>query len=309
MVHIVFALTDRFHLLDLAGPAQVFGTAGDFGLSYRLSYFADTPQVVSAQGAALCAQTTLPDLGAADVVMVPGWRSPAVSGRRVSERFVSALVNHHAVGGTVAAVCSGAFALGQAGLLNGRRCTTHHALRNTLARRFESTVVVSDVLYVTDGRVATSAGVSAGIDLALHLVATWHGPAVAAKIAREMVLFARANGNDPHDGVMLRHRSHLCDTVHRVQDVIDSSFSHRWTLDTLADSARVSARTLTRMFVRATGMTPLRYQQALRLEHAEYLIGGGSTVEAAARVVGFADARMLRRLRARAADSEMVVAE
>ena len=94
-------------------------------------------------------------------------------------------------------VCAGAYALGQAGLLTGRRCTTHHALVDELARRYPAARVQHDVLYVVDGRVVTSAGIASGIDLALHLVATRHGAALAAKVAREMVVYARRNGGEP----------------------------------------------------------------------------------------------------------------
>ena len=98
---------------------------------------------------------------------------------------------------------------------------------------------------------------------------------------------------------MLRHRAHLSDVVHRVQDLIDARFTDRLPLRDLASAAGVSERTLTRSFGDATGLTPLRYQQLLRVERAEHLIGHGATVEAAARAAGFEDARMLRRLRAR----------
>jgi transcriptional regulator GlxA family with amidase domain len=99
------------------------------------------------------------------------------------------------------------------------------------------------------------------------------------------------------DSVMLRHRGHLSDLAHRVQDVIDARYADRLLLSDLAREIGVSERTLTRIFTTATGLTPLRYQQLLRLERAEHLIGHGSTIEAAARAVGFEDARMLRRLR------------
>lgn len=155
-----------------------------------------------------------------------------------------------------------------------------------------------------DDRVVTSAGIASGIDLALHLVATRHGPALAAKVAREMVVFARRNGDEQQSGVMLRHRAHLSDAVHSTQDVLDARFADRLTLAALAREAGVSERTLTRRFTEATGLTPLRYQQALRLERAEHLLGHGATVESAARAVGFEDPRMLRRLRARAASGQ-----
>ena len=292
MSRVLFVLTPQVHLLDLAGPAQVFSTAP----GYELSYVAEQSPVPSWQGVPLVAELSWPQLTAADLVLVPGWRSghgyfaPATLDR---------IAAHHAAGGTVASVCSGADALGRAGLLDGRRCTTHHDLQDRLARRFTRAAVVRDVLYVCDDRVVTSAGIASGIDLALHLVAQRHGPAAAARVAREMVVYARRNGDDRQHSAMLRHRAHLSDVVHRVQDRIDAEFAAPLLLADLAAAGGVSERTLTRLFTAATGRTPLRYQQLLRLERAEYLLGHGSTAEAAARAVGFADARMLRRLRAR----------
>ena len=113
-----------------------------------------------------------------------------------------------------------------------------------------------------------------------------------------MVVFCRRNGDEPQASAMLRHRGHLHDAVHRAQDIIDGRFAEPLRLATLAAQCGVSERTLTRLFMRATGLTPLRYQQMLRTERAEHLIGQGATVEAAAHACGFADARMLRRLRA-----------
>jgi transcriptional regulator GlxA family with amidase domain len=155
------------------------------------------------------------------------------------------------------------------------------------------------VLYVDDGRVATSAGIASGIDLALYLIAIRDGPAVAARVAREMVVYARRNGDERQASGMLRHRSHLSDTAHHAQDHIEARYAEPLPLADLARACGVSERTLTRRFTAATGLTPLRYQQVLRTERAEHLIAHGATVESAARAVGFSDPRMLRRLRAR----------
>ncbi|PRX45860.1 AraC family transcriptional regulator with amidase-like domain [Prauserella shujinwangii] len=300
MTRVVFVLVPSLHLLDLAGPAQVFSTAADLGHAYPLHYVADDADVPTAQGVRLHAGVDWPDLTPADLVVVPGWRSPRLSGRPpLSRRALDRLRAHHTAGGTVASVCSGADVLGRAGLLDGRRCTTHHELQDELARRYPRAHVVRDVLFVEDGRVVTSAGIASGIDLALHLVAGGHGPAVAARVARAMVVYARRNGDESQASAMLRHRAHLDDAVHRVQDLIDARFTEPLPLAALAAAAGCSERTVTRLFGRATGLTPLRYQQLLRLERAENLIGRGVTVEAAARAVGFGDARMLRRLRAR----------
>jgi transcriptional regulator GlxA family with amidase domain len=294
---IVFVLAPYVHLLDLAGPAQVFSTAVDFDHEYELTYLAETASVPSHQGVRLVAELTWPNLDADDLIIVPGWRSSRDS--RFGPGTLHRIAAHHAAGGTVASVCVGAFALGRAGLLDGRRCTTHHEVQDDLSDRYPRASVVRDVLYVEDDRIITSAGIASGIDLALYLIAIRHGPAAAAQVARAMVVYARRNGDEQQASAMLRHRAHLSDAVHRVQDRIDEHFSEPLPLAGLAASAGVSERTLTRLFESATGQTPLRYQQLLRVERAEYLIGHGSTVEAAARAVGFGDARMLRRLRAR----------
>lgn len=298
MRKIVFLLFPGLHLLDLAGPAQVFSGLADSGRPVAAHHVADSPEVPTAQGVTLRAATDWPDLDPQDLVLVPGWRTSGPR-PRVTPRQVATLTEHHASGGTVASVCSGAFVLGLAGLLDGRRCTTHHSLQAGLAERHPRARVVPDVLYVSDDRILTSAGIASGIDLALHLVTRWHGPSVAAAIAREMVVYARRNGDEPQESVVLRHRSHPVDVVHRTQDTIDARFHEPLPLHDLAATAGVSERTLTRAFVGATGLTPLRYQQRLRVERAEHLLSDGATLESAARAVGFEDARMLRRLRAR----------
>jgi transcriptional regulator GlxA family with amidase domain len=300
VTRVVFVLVPGLHLLDLAGPAQVFSTARDLGHDYALSYVGERAEVPSAQGVALRAATIWPELTVDDLIVVPGWRSPTLRDTgRLEPATLRRLLDHHRAGGTVASVCAGADALGRAGLLDGRRCTTHHHLQDELARRYPKATVVRDVRYVLDGRVVTSAGIASGIDLALHLVAARHGPAVAARAAREMVVYARRNGDDRQDSAMLRHRGHLSDAVHRAQDLIDARYADPLPLADIAAVCGVSERTLTRRFGAATGLTPLAYQQALRVERAEHLIGRGATMAAAAHAVGFADPRMLRRLRAR----------
>ena len=299
---VAFVVPADVHLLDLAGPAQVFSTADDVvGGAYRLTFVSldGTDSVVSHQGLPLTLHAGWPSSGPRDVVIVPGWRVGSGSAaRRVSRTACDGLVGHHDRGGRVASVCAGAFALAAAGLLDGHRATTHHDLQDELARRHPRVHVERDVLYVVDDRVATSAGIASGIDLALALVAADHGPAVAARVARSLVVPARRNGSAPQTSTMLRHRDHLADLVHRAQDLLDARFAEPLPLDELARLLGVSPRTLTRRFRAATGRTPLRYQQELRLERAGALQEQGWTQDAAARAAGLADARVLRRLRA-----------
>ncbi|MEV4417184.1 DJ-1/PfpI family protein [Catellatospora sp. NPDC049609] len=296
MPRIVFVLVPSVHLLEVAAPAQVFSIATDLGCDYRLHYVSDEPEVRSVQGLSLNVDVEWPPLTADDLVVVPGWRGPE---RMIGAGNARRLREHHAAGGTVAGICAGADALGRAGLLDGRRCTTHHAIQEDLARAYPATTVVRDVLYVSDDRIVTCAGVASATDLALHLVSVRNGPVVAAAVARTMVVYAGRDGGDPQLSPVLRHRSHVDEAVHRIQDLIDGRFTERLPLSLLAKAAGCSERSVTRLFRRAIGTTPLAYQQILRLERAEHLIDRGATVDAAAREVGFTDARMLRTLRAR----------
>jgi len=301
VTRVVFVLSPGVHLLDVAGPAQALSMVADRGgPAYEPIYVADHPSVVSHQGLPLVTRTDWPELDVGDLVVVPGWRVCAPGPRLpIGDGLLERVKTHHDRGGEVMSVCSGAFALGRAGLLDGRRATTHHDLQDELARQYPRAHVRRDLLFTSDAGLHTSAGIASGIDLALHLVVERHGAATAARVARGMVVYTRRNGDQPQASVMLRHRDHLDDVVHRAQDLIDERYAEPLPLPALADTVGVSERTLTRAFTKTLGVTPLRYQQQLRVERAELLIGAGSPVETAARNVGFEDARMLRRLRSR----------
>ena len=258
MARVVFLLVPQLHLLDLAGPAQVFSTAADLGYDYRLHYVAEQEQVPTVQGVPLRRRHPVARADPDDLVVVPGWR-PAAHGPAgpVGPATCGGWPTTTRPAARWRASAPGAYALGRAGLLDGRRCTTHHDVQDELARRHPAARVVRDVLYVVDDRVVTSAGIASGIDVALHLVATRHGPAAAARIARTLVVYARRNGHEQQASAMMRHRSHLCDAVHRVQDLIDARYAEPLPLAELAAAGGVAERTLTRLFRQATGLTPL----------------------------------------------------
>ncbi|GAA3473337.1 GlxA family transcriptional regulator [Nonomuraea roseola] len=175
-----------------------------------------------------------------------------------------------------------------------RRLRGHHAAGGTVAGEYGG----------ADGRAVTTAGVAGGIDLALHLLGVRHGPYAAGRVARALLGPALGEGTAARLSPMLRPRSHMDESVHRIQDLIESRFTERLPLRLLAKAAGCSERTVTRLFRQATGLTPLAYQTSLRLERAEHLLRRGATTEVAAREVGFGDTRTLRRLRARAASPE-----
>lgn len=289
---VLIVLPERAHLMDVAGPAQVFTNAAEQGGAYAVAYVADRREVTTHQGAALAASTVWPGLDPRDLVLVPGWKFvPGDSG--LAPRLRDGVAAHWAAGGHVASVCAGALALADAGILAGHCATTHHDLVDELARH-RGVEVVRDVLYTCEGHLHTSAGIASGIDLALHLVAHDHGPALAARVARTLVVPAWREGGAPQASVMLTHRDHLSDLVHRAQDVLDDPGTAPLALDELGARLGVSGRTLARRFVAATGLTPHAYATAVRRERADQLVARGWTREGAAAAVGYADARSLR---------------
>ncbi|GAA2355613.1 GlxA family transcriptional regulator [Dactylosporangium salmoneum] len=296
---VVVLVLPEVNLLDLGGPVQVFDAAAALGAGYRLEFVAEAERMRSAQGLALAGIGRLPEVGPGDLVLVPGprLREPGPGLNLVSEPVVEWLRAGHRAGARIAAVCTGAVALGDAGLLDGRRCTTHWGLIEPMRRRFPAARVQDGVLYVHDGPISTSAGISAGVDLALSLVERDHGPALTAAVARELVVYLRRDGSQAQISPFLRHRDHLHPGVHRVQDHIAAHLNTPRTLAELAAVAHLSPRGLSRAFVAATGITPLEYQQQLRLEQAAAMLAETDlTIEAVAARCGFRDARHFRRL-------------
>jgi transcriptional regulator GlxA family with amidase domain len=197
----------------------------------------------------------------------------------------------------LASVCSGAFALGEAGFLKERRCTTHWSLTDELQLRYPDARVATTALYLHDGRITTSAGIASGIDMALSLIESHYGPTMTAKVARDLVVFLRRHGGQDQTSVYLSFRDHLHPGVHRIQDWLSSHFAEPVRLPRLAKLANMSSRNLVRSFKIATGLTPLQYQQRLRLEFAGSLLRDSQlTLESIAESSGFADARHFRRL-------------
>lgn len=292
-------LLPRVNLLDLAGPVQVFDAASYRGGAYRIEFVAARPEVASGQGLQLAGLGPLGDVEAGDLVLIPGpqLRPPEPSEPLVDDAVVRWLRMAHENGARLASVCTGAVALGESGLLDGRRCTTHWSLIEAMRGRYPAAHVQDAVLYVHDGAVSTSAGFSTGIDLALSLVDRDHGPALTAAVARQLVIYLRRSGAREQISPFLRHRAHLHAAVHRVQDHLAQHLDVPHTLEELASVAHLSPRGLTRAFSTTIGMTPHRYQEDLRLELAASLLAETDlTIEAVAARCGFRDARHFRRL-------------
>ncbi|MDI6102379.1 GlxA family transcriptional regulator [Actinoplanes sp. NEAU-A12] len=293
---IVLVLPD-VNLLDLGGPVQAFDTAAQRGAGYRLEFVAADPgEITSAQGLRLAGLGPLPAAGPGDLILIPGPRLRP-PGPRIPAAVTTWVRDAVRAGARAASVCTGAAVLAEAGLLDGRRCTTHWSLIDLMRERYPAARVREAVLYVHDGPVSTSAGIAAGIDLALSLIERDHGPSLTAAVARDLVVYLRRDGSQRQISPFLDHRGHLHPGVHRVQDHLAQHLDAPHTLGDLARMANLSPRGLSRAFTTATGCTPLEYQQRLRLDLAANLLAETTlTVEAVAARCGFRDARHFRRL-------------
>jgi transcriptional regulator GlxA family with amidase domain len=291
---VVFLLLPRVHVLDLSGPAQAFAEAATLGGAYRIRHCAAVPEITTAQGLTFGRIEPLPAPGGVDRVIVPGVDSASLGRLEVPVGWLRAAYD---AGAEICSVCSGAFALAEAGLLDGRNCTTHWMATERLQRERPRARVHSNVLYVRDGRIVTSAGVASGIDMALSLIEEDHGPLVASRVAQVMVVWLRRDGSREQISAYLDHRTHLNPGVHRVQDWIVAHPEARPSLAELASIAGVSPRHLTRMFRNATGISPKGFMNRIKLEVAASLLHAPQlTLERIAEQCGFRDPRQLRRL-------------
>lgn len=292
---VLFLLLPQVNLLDLAGPAQVFYAAADLGMSYKLLFCAVQTELASAQGLVFARLQPLMRVEAGDMVLVPGF--PVQHDIHLEPVVSRWLQEAYSAGAHIASVCTGAFILGEAGLLDGRRCTTHWGVVADLQAQYPRAQVLDTALFVHDGRITTSAGIASGIDMALSLLEQQHGPLFTAQVARFLVVYLRRNGSQSQDSMYLQYRTHLDPAVHRVQDHLISHLSEVVSLSALAEIGHMSTRSMSRAFKDATGLTLVQYHQRLQLELATTLLNNPElSIEEVATKCGFEDPRHFRRL-------------
>lgn len=314
MKDIVFVLLPQTLLLDLAGPAEAFRLANQRliqrgrSAGYRLRFVAAHPEMVTSVGLTLGALEPLPDTlpAGARVVLLgqPSGAESALQGRvprawAETRRWLARVVAPRLGEVELATVCAGTLLAADAGLLGGRRCTTHHESLEDLARLAPSASVVGNRVFVVDGPVASSAGITAGIDLALHLIARDQGEALAAAVAQVMVVYLRRGPDDPELSPMLARRDHLHPAVHRVQDALCADPSAAWSLGRMAEVACVTPRHLSRLFREHVRATPHDYLQDIRFALAERAIGEGRATKQAVAEAGIGGTRQWRRMKQR----------
>ena len=283
-----------FQLLDAAGPISVFEIAArSAGIAPSIKVMAATPGPVrSSSGAEMLARDLNPS-GAISTLIVAGGegvRTPAACEKTLA--FVRAIAKR---GGRVASVCSGAYVLAEAGLLDGRRATTHWGRTRHFLRAYPKVKLEADQIFVRDGNIWSSAGITAGIDLALAMVTEDHGEEIAQQTARQLVLYHRRSGGQSQFSSLLELKApsgRFGKLLTWAREHLDAPL----TVEDLAEQAGMSSRHFARAFIAETGTTPSKAVERLRIEVARQRVQSSSeAIERVAQATGFRDPERMRR--------------
>ncbi|MEH7840631.1 helix-turn-helix domain-containing protein [Rhizobium laguerreae] len=297
----------RVLLLDVAGPIEVLRKANleQRTVRFTATYIGPSATVGSSIGLAVTGVVALPERlpDNALVVIAGSADAPMANSRPWDEQeradqaaIVGWLKRAIRPGIRLASICSGALLAAEAGMLDGRECTTHHACIEDLARLAPTARVRDNRLYVEDGDRLTSAGITAGIDLMLHIVAEVAGHACALAVARYLVVYLRRGGSDPQLSPWLEGRNHIHPVIHRAQDAVVANPSQDWSVASLARLSGASPRNLSRLFNEQTGMSVTDFVNLMRVALAREMLSGSRLhMEDIAMRAGFGSARQLRR--------------
>ncbi len=290
---VFFIIPPEVHLLDVSGPIHVFYEARDEGALVELKFLSldATADKTSSAGLTLANLEPYADyeLSDTDILFIPGldakliFDTPFHQGNHAFYQWLSV---QHDKGVKICSVCTGAYLLAYAGLLNDKECTTHWKYLDDFQQRFPKVKLHNDRLFVKDTNLYSSAGVSSGIDLALYLLEELHGPIFATKIAKEIVIYLRRAEDDPQLSVFLQYRNHIENRVHQVQDYLAQHLDQKQKIEDLAELVSMSPRNLTRLFKKTTGITIGAYHDKLKIERALQLLADGQKVDAVSLACG-----------------------
>lgn len=299
---IIFLVSPRTHFLDLAGPDQVFFEAIFYKAPFELVYCSFAPEEAGTASGLRFA--SLPhyagiEVNKGDYIFIPGMDTEVITGSHsgAMKDLFAWLTAAYERQAHLCSVCTGAFLLAAAGLLNGKTCTTHWKYTQKLQQQYPRLKVLENVLFTERDSVFTSAGIASGVDMALHIVEKEMGAYFANKVAREIVVYIRREGNQAQQSVFLSYRNHIHAGIHAVQDWLVEHLDQKNSLVQLADRAHMSSRNFTRIFKKETGITIGDYIALLRREKIRELLKKPDLSRAqVARQVGLGSERQVNRL-------------
>ena len=285
---------DGVKLLDLAGAAEVFNEATEGATAYDVVFVSPTgAEATTSVGARIAVQCSAADAGPLDTVIIPG--SDIAPVKFVTEDVLAAATTLARGTRRLVSICSGAFVLAQLGLLDGRRATTHWKHTAELARRFPAVEVEPDSIWVRDGDVYTSAGVVAGVDLALALVEEDLGADEARRVAQTLLVYLQRAGGQSQFSASLRGPAPTSAVVRSVVDLIQADPAAIYSVQGLASYAKVSPRSLTRLFRAELDASPAEYLAFVRFGIARDKLDAGYSVTDAAIESGYGSSESMRR--------------
>lgn len=301
MKKFAFIIPPTVELLDLAGPLQVFTEAKFYGYELSLEFYSYKEEIISTSGLPFnnIKNYMEADLREGDFVFMPGMHNEYVSSMafKTEKSFFKWLKDCSEKKVFVCSICNGAFALGHAGLLKDTECTTHWRRIEEMQQEFPTAKVITDILFKKSNNVYTSAGISAGIDLALAILEELKGPLFTHKVARGLVVYHRRSERHTQQSIYLDYRNHINPAIHIVQDHMIEHLSDENSIEDLASLVSMSPRNLSRIFKEKTGTTILEYLTQLRLELAKTMLNNPDfTIEYIASKCGFKTARQLQRI-------------
>lgn len=306
VIRVVFVLLDDSLVLDWAGPAEALRIANRCLVAagrperFRIEFAGPQASTQGSVGVQVSGLAPLPAQWTDEPtwIVLPGQTGQTIDvSSDASRALLHWLRGQRLAAGRleVVSICAGALLAAHAGLLAGRRATTHHQHLQELQAVEPRCDVVANRVFVADGPVHSSAGVTAGIDLTLARIVDSCDAAIAAQVAQTMVVAVRRGPHDPELSPFLHYRNHMHAALHRVQDAVSLQPQTPWNVPAMAALAHTSPRHLTRLFLEHAGIGPQQYLRRIRLAKAEAALEAGSSVGQAAALAGFTSDTQLRR--------------
>lgn len=300
---ILFTVPPEVQPLDLHGPTHVFLEAKELNAPVDIVTASITPNTSVKDSIGIEYANLKPyfeyTLTKNDILIIPGVGYNIIKEHNFRFKyldFLRWLRNQNHKGVIICSICNGAFFLGEAGLLDDKFCTTHWNRADDFIERFPSAIFKKNTLFVQDENIYTSAGVSSGIDLSLHIVEKEFGSKMAVEIAKQMVIYFRRGESDPQISIYLKYRNHLDDRIHEAQSFILNNLETPFSIEDIAAHVHMSERNLSRKFKLVTGISIGNYREKLRISRAKQLLEEKHTLASVAKAVGLKSISHLKSL-------------